>query len=126
MAEGVITAIGREKLCKAHAGEKALPKIAKMAFGDGGLDSSGNVIPTTGNETALKKQLLVKNIDGYTFPIATTASYACTLEKNELADKDISEQGLIDDEGDLVAYKTFLGKGKDGDMKFIFNMEEIF
>ncbi len=126
MATGVITAKGREKLCKAHAGAITLPRITKMAFGEGGVDGSGNVIATTGNETALKKQLLVKNIDGYTFPIATTARYKATLARADLANKNISEQGLIDADGDLVAYKTFLPKGKDADMEFVFEMDEIF
>ena len=48
------------------------------------------------------------------------------LGKEELADQTISEQGLFDAEGDLIAYKTFLPKGKDGDMEFIFDMDEIF
>ena len=48
------------------------------------------------------------------------------LEKNELANEYISEQGLVDSDGDLVAYKTFLPKGKDEDMEFVFSMDEIF
>lgn len=126
MSTGVITTKGREKLCKAHAGDIALPKIAKMAFGEGGVDSNGNVIATTGNETALRKQLLVKNIESHSFPIATTARYKTTLAKTDLPNKNISEQGLIDANGDLIAYKTFLPKGKDDDMEFVWEMDEIF
>lgn len=126
MATGVITAIGREKLCKAHAGVATLPKIAKMAFGDGGVDSNGDVVDTTGNETALNNQLFIKDIDSYNFIIPTTARYSLRLSKEELADKYISEQGLFDIDGDLVAYKSFLPKGKDGDMEFVFDMDEIF
>lgn len=126
MAVGVITSKGREKLCKAHAGAMTLPKITKMAFGNGGVDSSGNVIATTGNETALKHQLLIKNIDSYSFPIPTTATYTLKLSKAELANQNISEQGLFDSTGDLIAYKTFLPKGKDDDMEFTFDMQEIF
>ena len=48
------------------------------------------------------------------------------LSKAELANQNISEQGLFDADGDLVAYKTFLPKGKDDDMEFIFDMDEIF
>lgn len=126
MAQGVITKTGREKLCKAHAGDIALPIITQMAFGSGGVDESGTVIATTGEEAALRNELLRKNIDSHTFPITTTGRYSVRLGKEELADQNISEMGLFDAEGDLVAYKTFLPKGKDGDMEFIFDMDEIF
>lgn len=125
MADGVITAIGREKLCRAHSGEAALPKIVKMAFGDGGMDGAG-VRPTTGEEVTLQNELLKKDIDRHTFPIPTTCRYSCRLAKPDLANKQISEQGLIDEDGDLIAYKTFLPKGKDDDMEFVFDMDEIF
>lgn len=126
MAKGVITAKGREKLCKAHAGTIALPKIVKMAFGDGGVNANNIVIETTGEETSLKKELLKKDLTGFTFPIATTCRYSVRLTKTELANKNISEQGLYDAENHLVAYKTFLPKGKDDDMEFVFDMDEIF
>lgn len=125
MAEGVLTETGKIKLIKAHTGDKALPPITEMAFGDGGIDTNGNVIPTTGKETKLKNMLFKKELDGYTYPIPTIARYTLTLSESELADKYISEQGLFDSEGHLIAYKTFLKKGKDGDMKFQFDMDEI-
>ena len=126
MAQGVITKIGREKLCKAHAGDITLPVITQMAFGSGGMDVGGAPIATTGEEVTLRNELLRKNIDSHTFPITTTGCYSVRLGKEELADQNISEMGLFDAEGDLVAYKTFLPKGKDGDMEFIFDMDEIF
>ena len=58
MPNGVITEIGRKKLCKAHAGDITLPKITQMAFGSGGVNPSGEVIAPTGAETALKKEIL--------------------------------------------------------------------
>lgn len=125
MAQGVITVKGREKLCKAHAGEIPLPVIAKMAFGNGGVGENGVVISTTGEETALKNELLQKEIEEYSFPISTTCRYSVRLDKLELANETISEQGLIDTDGDLIAYKTFLPKGKDDDMEFVFTMDEI-
>lgn len=126
MAQGVITKIGREKLCKAHAGDITLPVIVQMAFGDGGVDGSGMVIATTGEEISLRNELLRKEIDTHTYPETTTCRYSTRLGKAELANQNISEMGLFDAEGDLVAYKTFLSKGKDDDMEFIFDMDEIF
>lgn len=128
MAQGVITETGRKKLCKAHAGDAALPKIAKMGFGSGGVDEMGDVIEPTGRETGLRTELLQKEIEShrYTDEKETTCRYRTRLEKGELANQKISEQGLFDEDGDLIAYKTFLPKGKDEDMEFIFDMDEIF
>lgn len=128
MAQGVITEIGRKKLCRAHAGDQVLPAITHMAFGSGGVDIDGNVIQTTGAETALKTELLKKEVDShsYTDEKETTCRYKVRLGKPELANENISEQGLFDADGDLIAYKTFLPKGKDDDMEFIFDMDEIF
>lgn len=126
MAQAVITKKGREKLCMAHAGDVSLPAITHMVIGTGGIDSAGNVIEPTGEETALNEQKIIKELSGHTYPVSTTCRYSMKLEKDELANEYISEQGLIDEDGDLVAYKAFLPKGKDTDMEFIFDMDEIF
>lgn len=34
--------------------------------------------------------------------------------------------GLYDSDGDLIAYRTFLRKGKDEDIPLIFDMDEVF
>lgn len=126
MAQGVITVKARENFAKAHAGDIVLPHIVQMAFGSGGLDSEGNPISCTGEEVALRNELLRKDVDSHSYPIETTCRYSVRLDKAELANQVISEQGLFDEDGNLVAYKTFLGKGKDDDMEFIFDMDEIF
>ena len=128
MAQGIITEIGRKKLCMAHSGDATLPAITHLAFGSGGIDSKGNVIETTGTETGLKTELLKKEIDSYAYTDekSTTCRYTVKLGKAELANQNISEQGLYDADGDLIAYKTFLPKGKDDDMEFIFDMDEVF
>lgn len=126
MAQGVITLKAREDFAKAHAGDMTLPRITQMAFGNGGLDTEGNPIAITGEEVALKNELLRKAIDSHSYPETTTCRYTVRLDKIELANQVISEQGLFDENGNLVAYKTFLGKGKDDDMEFIFDMDEIF
>ncbi|MDO4327018.1 MAG: hypothetical protein Q4E24_13460 [bacterium] len=127
MAQGKTTVIGRRKLCKAHAGDLLLPRILYMGFGSGGVDADGNVREPTGEETAMQAELLRKLVDGHSYlDDEMTCRYTVRLEKEELADQYISEQGLYDAEGDLIAYKTFLPKGKDADMEFIFDMDEIF
>lgn len=128
MAQGVITETGRKKLCRAHSGDQSLASITQMAFGSGGVDADGNVIETTGAETALRTELLKKDVDShaYTDEKETTCRYTVRLGRAELAGENISEQGLFDADGDMIAYKTFLPKGKDDDMEFIFDMDEVF
>lgn len=126
MAAGKITAVGRRKLCMAHAGDISLPRIMYMAVGDGGLDGEGNPVEITGEEVSLSHELLRKEITTHTYPEETTCRYGMRLGKEELAGEHISEMGLFDGEGELVAYKNFLPKGKDSDMEFAFELDEIF
>lgn len=130
MAEnkGVITVTGRKKICKAHAGDITLPVLAKMAWGNGGVDEKGVPKMATGNEIALYGELLKKNIEKHVYvdEDETTCRFTATLEKGELTGKEISEMGLFDEDGDLIAYRTFMRKGKDEDIPQIYDMDEIF
>lgn len=132
MEKTVITDIGRKKLCKAHAGDISLPKIAKMAFGDGGVNAQGEEIRPTGKETSLYSELVTKDLvrhacrDGEDGSEETTCEYCGCLEAGECTGKYISEIGLVDEEGDLIAIRTFLPMGKTEDIPLMFNMDEIF
>lgn len=125
---GVITAVGRKKLCKAHCGDISLPPITDMAWGNGGVLEDGQPKEATGNEIGLYNELLKKKIEAYNYVNdgETTCRYTAALEKGELTGCEISEMGLFDEEGDLVAYRTFLRKGKDADIPQIYDMDEIF
>ncbi len=126
--KGVITAVGRKKLCMAHAGDIELPVITQMAWGSGGADETGQPIDTTGNEISLYQELLRKDIESHSYVNEgkTTCRYTATLEAGELDNSYISEMGLYDEDGDLVAYRTFMRKGKDADIPQIYDMDEIF
>ena len=126
MAEAMLTEKGREKLCKAHAGDLLLPKIKYIAYGDGGVDENDIPIPVTGKETALREELLRIEIDSHKYPQPTICEYQSGLNKEALANIYISELGIFDEDGDLITYKTFLKKGKDDDMWFYFLLQEIF
>lgn len=126
--KGVITVTGRKKLCMAHAGDATLPAITKMAWGNGGVDENGQPISTTGNEIGLYNELLAKDVESHVYvnEEKTTCRYTATLEAGELDGEEISEMGLYDADGDLVAYRTFMRKGKDADIPQIYDMDEIF
>lgn len=127
MAQNVIiTTTARKKLVQARAGAAALPRIVGMAFGSGGVDSSGNVVAPSDSQTELSSELLRKEIDGYKFISDTVCRYECTLSESELAGEYISEVALYDADGDIVCIKTFTQKGKDGDIEMTYTLDDIF
>ena len=128
ITNGVITLTGRKKFCKAHAGDMTLPVITHMAWGDGGVDENGIPKTASGNEIGLYQELMKKEIETHVYldETETTCRYTATLEKGELTGSEISEMGLFDAEGDLIAYRTFMRKGKDADIPQIYDMDEIF
>lgn len=122
----IITKKAREKLVKARAGAIQLPKIVGMAFGDGGEDENGTVIPPLEEQAELTNELFRKVIDGYSFLEDTTCRYECTLAENELAGEKISEIGLYDEDDDIVCIKTFMSKGKDDDIEQTYVLDDRF
>ena len=122
----VVTTAARRKLAQARAGEIALPKVLGMAFGDGGVDVSGEVIPPVEGQEALDHELYRKPIDGYTFPTETTCRYECTLSESELVGEEISEVGLYDEDGDILCIKAFRRKGKDADVEQTYVLDDVF
>ena len=127
MAENVIiTKKARENMVKARAGALDLPKIAGMAFGNGGVDADGSVITPQGDQAELVNELYRKEINGFEFTEDTTCRYTCTLTEAELAGEDISEVGLYDENGDIACIKNFKTKGKDGDMEMTFTLDDVF
>ncbi len=127
MAENVIiTKKARENMVKARAGALDLPKIAGMAFGNGGVDADGSVITPQGDQAELVNELYRKEINGFEFTEDTTCRYTCTLTEPELAGEDISEVGLYDENGDIACIKNFKAKGKDGDMEMTFTLDDVF
>ena len=124
MADAVVTLAARKKMVQARAGETPLPKIMGVVFGSGGVDADGNVITPERTQTALKQEILRKPVDKYTFLSDTKCRYECTLAEGELTGEYISEAALYDEEGDLVAIKNFLPKGKDSDLEMTIQIDD--
>ncbi|MBQ9720313.1 MAG: phage tail protein [Oscillospiraceae bacterium] len=122
----IITVTARKKMVQARAGDIVLPKLVGMAFGNGGVDASGNVVAPTEDQTELKSELFRKAVDGHSYPSETTCRYECMLTEAELAGEKISEIGLYDADGDLACIKTFTEKGKDADLEMTFTLDDVF
>ena len=126
MSNSIITITARNKMLRARAGEISLPKIVGFVFGNGGVDTNGTVLTPSEDQTTLNGELLRKVIDSYTFVSSTKCMYQCTLQTNELVGESISEIALYDEDGDLVAIKNFMSKGKDSDLEMTFQMNDEF
>lgn len=122
--KAVVTIKAREKMLKARAGDGALPKIVGFAFGSGGVDSEGNVISPSEESNSLSSELLRKEASGHQFMSNLVCRYFCTLGETELAGSKISEIALYDADGDLVAIKNCLPKGKDDDLEMTFQIDD--
>lgn len=125
-ANTVITKTRRKNLVQASAGIIDLPVITGMAFGDGGVDGSDNIIPPTEEQTELYHEIHRQKVDHYMVSSDTSVRYICTLEEDILTGKNISEIALYDSEGELVCIRTMSAKGKDEGMKMIFTLDDEF
>lgn len=126
MANSVTTVAARTKFAQAHGTTGTLPKVVKMAFGTGGVDSNNQPIPPVTGSTSLANEVLRKNLDSVSYPVPTTVRFTGSLSEGELNGLDISEIGLVDETGDIVAVKTFTKKGKDGESQLVFQWDEEF
>lgn len=121
----VFTRKGREKLAKAHAGDIPLSIITQIAFGTGGHALGDTSIPVSPVDTAtsLENEILRKAIESHSFPAINITRYSCKMLKTEANGQIITEAGLIDATGDLIAIKTFGGKVKENDTEFWFDWD---
>ncbi len=122
----VVTTAAKRKMLLARAGKAALPTIAGMAFGTGGVDSSGNVKTYASGAAKLNNEVFRKKIDKYEVISDTDVRYTCTLSSTELNGTNISEIGLYDTTGDIVAMKCFAAKGKDSGESMVFECDDKF
>ena len=126
MADAVVTITARKKMVRARAGAITLPKIVGMAFGSGAVDIAGVPVVPSMDDTVLKHEIFRKEIDSYAFLDETKCQYLCTLTTSECAGENINELGLYDEDGDILAIKTFANKTKDPDLEMTFQVDDIF
>lgn len=123
----IITKFRREQLAKITSGTiETMAKISHIALGDGGVSEDGTVIQPNEEQTALTHEIGRYPVDTPTFPITTTVRYAVTVPENDLAGKSISELGLMDANGKLVAVRNCSPKIKDADEEFTFVFDDEF
>ena len=122
--KAITTTIAKKKMLLARAGQQELPAITQMVFGSGGVNLAGEVLEPSEGQQELSEEIYRKDIEKAEIVSDTQIRYYCTLNENELIDKDISEIALADADGDLVTIKNFKAKGKDSDFQMIFKIND--
>ena len=120
------TKVGRAKFAAAHQ-TGTLPRITHLAFGNGGHDpATGGPVEFDDNRTTVPGQFATLQ------PVSsvTVNGMICTivgrLDYNHEVGQIVSTCGLIDADGNLVAYKNFSPKAKDADTRFEVQWTEQF
>ncbi len=122
--KAITTTIAKKKMLLARAGQQELPAITQMVFGSGGVNLAGEVLEPSEGQQELNEEIYRKDIEKVEIVSDTQIRYYCTLNENELIDKDISEIALADADGDLVTIKNFKAKGKDSDFQMTFKIND--
>lgn len=122
--KAITTTIAKKKMLLARAGQQELPAITQMVFGSGGVNLAGEVLEPSEGQQELREEIYRKDIEKVEIVSDTQIRYYCTLNENELIDKDISEIALADVDGDLVTIKNFKTKGKDSDFQMTFKIND--
>lgn len=122
--KAITTTIAKKKMLLARAGQQELPAITQMVFGSGGVNLAGEVLEPSEGQQELREEIYRKDIEKVEIVSDTQIRYYCTLNENELIDKDISEIALADADGDLVTIKNFKTKGKDSDFQMTFKIND--
>jgi len=123
----VTTTQARIDMARARKGEIPLPKITHIAFGTGGHAPGDPYTPLSPSpdDTQLENEVLRKTVT-VSLPIATTIRYTAEILSSDGIDGTIiTEAGLLDENGTLVARKTFPGKEKT-DLNLKFDWDEVF
>lgn len=122
--KSIISKVRRKKMAEAGM-TGTIAKITQIAVGSGGVDSGGNPRTVSETDTQLAKELLRKSYHACRIGSETSRIYDIKLDPDELVGEYISEIMLIDEDGDPVAFMTFLPKGKD-DAETIFSIEDSY
>lgn len=125
MGKSIVTTVAIKKMLQARAGIRPLARIVGMAFGDGSVQDGIVQLPDP-DHPFLQNELYRQENDGFTVISDTCIRYTCTLKKETLKDNRINEMALYDADGDLVAIKSFMDKGKDGDIEMAFEIDDTF
>jgi len=93
----------RVKLSRHYADGFTLKPIKYFAFGDGGHDANNQATLPDKTAIALNNELLRKQVVSHVFEDAFSCTFSGVIDVTEIVGGVISEIGLLDELGELVA-----------------------
>ncbi|PZM64864.1 phage tail protein [Paenibacillus dendritiformis] len=128
MSFQVTTRQARKDMARARLGQIAMPRVTHIAFGTGGHQPGDVLTPVQPLETAtaLETEVARYPINSAVLKGDTTVVYTVVIPKGTLPGVAITEQALIDQNGKVVAIKTFGAKVKEPEDEFTFVWNEDF
>ena len=108
----VVTNAHRKKIVEASHNGTALPRVAQIALGTGGVSGTEVRVPSA-NQTTLNAEKIRRPYTGSERVNDFCYEYRLTLGPTDLVGQQISEMALIDSAGGLIAIVNFLPKTKD-------------
>ena len=119
MSEATTTTNFRQRLASHMFDNTTLPPVAYMAFGDGGhtvFDTGvSGVKPADANRTTLYHELLRKSLAGLIQEDSLSLTATGRIENTDLIGQTISEAALLDSAGNMLGFRNFAPKVKEGD-----------
>lgn len=121
----VTTKIVRQKMAKAIGETGVIARVAYIAFGIGGVDGNNQPIVPDVDANALNNEVFRLSVENVTYPLPTTVGFDVTLNLAEHNGHELSEFGIVDEDGDFVGIQTFsiVTKSDLAELKFYWNME---
>jgi len=123
MGEAVTTNGFRKRLARHFFNGQSLPPITQMAFGDGGHKDDRTPQSPDPDQVALNHECLRKDLINLVQEDDYSVTGTGRIAKSELIGINLSEAGLLDEAGSLMAFKNFSPKIKDGDEEYDFTIK---
>jgi phage-related tail fiber protein len=123
MSEATTTNDFRQRLARHFRDGTSLLQATQMAFGDGGHNADGTPKSADPEQTALRNEVLRKDLDAITQEDLYSVTGTGTILKAELNGTHISEAGLLDSSGNLLGFKNYAPKIKEDDETYEVNIK---
>lgn len=118
MAEATTTNDFRRRLARRMFDESPLPRVAQMAFGDGGHGPNGTAKAPSADQNHLNHERIRKNLVSVVQEDPYSVTATGRLSKSELIGVSVSEAGLLDVAGNLLGFRNFAPKIKESDEEY--------
>ena len=115
----------RAKMAKAIGETGRIAIVKELAFGIGGVDEHNEPIAPSVDDNTLKNEVFRIPVENVSYPMGTTVEFDVVLNRPEFNGHEISEFGIIDEDGDFAGIQTFpiVTKSDLATLKFYWDIE---